>query len=578
MNARGVRGAAKAEYILLLMMVAIAGIALLSLLGSRLMPWLRPWPAQPGVVPQPDLRPGNDSNHGGVGPAAPGGRPDSGPSPDDGPWDPDWLVGEDPSTGFGDENESGAAGSTGQAKRFRDISVGLFDGPADRRNRARRKREDARDLSARAKVCGGIAADPATDPDAARVLREHSEWELREADRLLSEAAELEEDAQLEETRLRLKQQAERDPNAVRKLRELAGKRRKESGEQAAAGERLLAESARLAELAQKPAADELYRMQKEKESGAKNRAAESATRKAEKLRLAAQEAEADAVELEAGAAASSARPDPAAVERAQHRAQSKPLRDSRATLGVFPESAFNPGAHERKADGVNHVSVASYVLVSADNPWIGVYAGSQDEFQQRIVLHELAHALYTDPNNASRVRKFLKPRWDRYGEAFQGYDATVRERRKALQADLARETPIEDPAIERLRIVFQSISEALAMLPDGPKRRENLALLRRDRDIAAVPLTESTVEEMRQKARALDERLKGDPLRGPLPSRFPGDLHALENDREFFAVAVELYFFDPEGFRRSYTPEEQAVIVELLDADGQDDLSAVPR
>jgi len=578
MTVRGVRGAAKAEYILLVMMIAIAGIALLSLLGSRLMPLIWPRPAQPGVVPQPDLQSRNGSNHGGVGPAAPSGRPDSDPSPDDGPWDPDWLVGEDPSTGFGDEGESGAAGSTGQAKRFRDISVGLFDGPADRRNRARRKREDARDLSARAKVCGGMAADPATDPDAARVLREHSEWELREADRLLSEAAELEEDAQLEETRLRLKQQAERDPNAVRKLRELAGKRRKESGEQAAAGERLLAESARLAELAQNPAANELYRLQKEKESGAKKRAAESATRKAGKLRLAADEAEADAVELERGTAAASVRPDPAAVERAEHRAQSKPLRESRATLGVFPESAFNPGAHQRAADGANHVSVASYVLESADNPWIGVYAGSQDEFQQRIVLHELAHALYTDPNNASRVRKFLKPRWDTHSGAFQDYDDRATKRLKAIWSELAGGTQVEDPAIEMLRIAFQSTFEALSNLPDGPKRREKLALLGRDRNIAAVSLVESTVEAIRRDARAFDDGRKRDPPQGPIPSRFPGDLHALENDREFFAVAVELYFFDPARFRESYTPEEQAVIAELLDGDGKDDLSAVPK
>ncbi len=51
-----------------------------------------------------------------------------------------------------------------------------------------------------------------------------------------------------------------------------------------------------------------------------------------------------------------------------------------------------------------------------------------------------------------------------------------------------------------------------------------------------------------------------------PLPSRFPGDLHALRDEREYFAVAVELYFYDPERFRMCYTVDEQRALEGLLD------------
>jgi len=104
-------------------------------------------------------------------------------------------------------------------------------------------------------------------------------------------------------------------------------------------------------------------------------------------------------------------------------------------------------------------------------------------------------------------------------------------------------------------------------------KIQRKKAILQRDREIAAGRLSRDVVERLLEK----EKLVQGD--KSPelaLPSRFDGDLHALHDEYEYFAVAAELYFSDSDRFQRAYTKAEQAKLIELLDRNGIGDLQAV--
>jgi len=141
------------------------------------------------------------------------------------------------------------------------------------------------------------------------------------------------------------------------------------------------------------------------------------------------------------------------------------------------------------------------------------------------------------------------------------------------LLGQMVRNVRLPDREAESLRQAYESEKAIIATLLDSAdtdspyhlqqreRRDEKQKLLRRDRKIGVLRLLQRWVEQLMGKIRGL---VKAPDI--PLPSRFPGDLHALRDEREYFAVAVELYFYDPERFRMCYTVDEQRALEGLLD------------
>ena len=214
-------------------------------------------------------------------------------------------------------------------------------------------------------------------------------------------------------------------------------------------------------------------------------------------------------------------------------REQARVLRESQiAHLEVKGEGAFNPGEH-RPAGGAHKLSLASYVLGEGDSPWKG-WGANRSDFGARIVTHELAHALMTANPNAAK--KFLGARWKGSSRALE----------------------------EQRRQVMVKYQRRLTDLNNDPAWKERPE---RERKVEALRLADPFLHDLERKFKA---SYPGAP---DFPTRFPGDMHAFLDENEYFAVALELYFHDPERFSRCFTAAEQEILQALLTLDGQDDL-----
>ncbi len=493
------RAAAKAEYVLLLVGIAVLAMGAVTLARG----WL--WVRIPGA-----------GNSGASNAGVPGGSDLQGPSlpepharlPKNGPVEEDHDPGRniygdddddhpDARPAILDEDTSEKPANPDQIRRFRELQDGIGGVPRDAGASARNMKEDAENLRRKCEFCRSEA----------------------------------------------------------KKNRELATKKRAEAEE---CRRREAELGASVASTGFKDKAEEA------------DRAARLAEGAADLLERHSAEQERRAGELEQAAERVREGKAPAAAGADELIRRARVLRESRIkNLRVFGEEAANPG----EFDGKDSISVADHVLRNQDSPWVGSWSSSQRNYQERILAHELAHALHADPENKKRIRDFLAKRWGvQSTELLDAYKKYLREH-DLLSSGMVCNVRLADPAGEALRLEFErekaiiatlldsTRSDSLHRLQQKEKRDEKLKLLRRDRKIAVLRLLQAEVEELMRWAR----RLPGAP-KIPLPSRFPGDLHALRNEREYFAVAVEMYFYDPDRFRECYSKDEQRAFEALLD------------
>ena len=219
--------------------------------------------------------------------------------------------------------------------------------------------------------------------------------------------------------------------------------------------------------------------------------------------------------------------------------------------------------------DRWNTLTLALYLLAVNDSPWVPTWAPEQWDFQQRILMHELAHSLHTNPKNKRNIERFLELRFRQNSKRFSDLNLAWKEARTKWRELLEeKKQPAKLPY--SARPVWDDLSrrkQELDRLPTDERARER-ALLDRDMEIAAARLAGNEIE---QRARKEDIAL---------PARFTGDAHAFANEREYFAVAVELYFHDPKRFQESYTQGEREAIEQMFDGrrnefDQPDDLEA---
>ncbi len=251
-------------------------------------------------------------------------------------------------------------------------------------------------------------------------------------------------------------------------------------------------------------------------------------------------------------------------------RARARVLREEPIdVVRTFGEGSVNPGQHERIDDRWNTLTLAPYLLAVNDSPWVPTWAPEQWDFQQRILMHELAHSLHTNPKNKRNIERFLELRFRQNIKRFRALNLAWKKARTAWRARLeetkeAKELPKSaQPDWKELSRRKQEIDQ----LPGDERAREQ-ALLDRDVEIAAARLAGNEIEQ-----RAREEGIA-------LPARFTGDAHAFANEKEYFAVAVELYFHDPRRFQESYTQAERETIEQMFDGrrnefDQPDDLEA---
>lgn len=164
-----------------------------------------------------------------------------------------------------------------------------------------------------------------------------------------------------------------------------------------------------------------------------------------------------------------------------------------------------HPGAHPgvayyRPADNTVNFSDTVFGGLDAFNRLIADRGGTLQYTVDRILFHEMSHAL--QKNNPALVQGFLD----------QSYAAKTAKKAE-LQVKLDAQQALIDAA--------QAELDAGTITAAEFKRRRNAALAEQSR------LAESY----------------------GFPSRFPGDLHSLKNDREYFAIMAETYKFERARF-----------------------------
>ena len=543
------RGAAKLEYLLVVAGVAMAALAAATYFGWRLVDRFRSvaGPAPAGGPPA-NASPGIDLV-GGADPSTGGSRPKAGPDhAEDGRFDPNWLVGED--------------------DPIRDSALEGEEDKDVKRERATCVQWANLDEIVR-QLLGGEDEETrnALDDAAARIRQENPDWtEDKKIERIRKEQESLR--RTLGEGRLR---QARAEMDRARKemaphrrgLREAERRRREadtfaQEGKKARENEKSALEGAadkrEEAKKERERAAPEEQKKQKgEKHNAlfvkARNEAAIAADKAAARLAETAAQAAATAEQAEQKARQATEEAArmkevaevamrPAAQRHRDARARilrehAGVLRESQiARLNTFSSNAFNPGEYRT---GDDKLTLATYVLGDDANPWTN-WGKDQQEFRERIVTHELSHALMDA--NPEAVRKFLEVRWNDHAKE-------LKEARKAVMAEYdLRKGELEDDPLWKDRPERERKIEAL--------RRANDALETRERDFRT--------------------RHPGSP---DFPARFPGDLHAFsdEEGKEYYAVAMELYFYDPDRFESCYSAEERQVLEAMLEGGETNDL-----
>ncbi len=181
----------------------------------------------------------------------------------------------------------------------------------------------------------------------------------------------------MEEDAENLRRRCEFCRSEAKKHRELAAEKRVE-GEEARRREAQLRDS--VASIGFKKKAEEA------------ERAARLAEGAAELLERHSAEQERRAGELEEFAKKLREGKAPVATVAEELIRRARVLRESRVkNIRVFGEEAANPG----EFDGKDSISVAEHVLRNQDSPWVGTWSNSQRRYQERILAHEIAHALH---------------------------------------------------------------------------------------------------------------------------------------------------------------------------------------
>lgn len=141
-----------------------------------------------------------------------------------------------------------------------------------------------------------------------------------------------------------------------------------------------------------------------------------------------------------------------------------------------------------------------------------------------RVLLHEVAHAYHFDLEGGglrNDIERFLEIRWK------DAYEAHV-----------------NDPDNVRLWKRYREAQGRVASESRGGREPSTTS------QQALCDLQEEVAE-----------------VYGKLPSRFPGDFHALDDPwgSEYFAMAIETLVHAPEIFCRSYSVEEMVILREIL-------------